>query len=137
MKIITWIFFLSFHLVSFSNKTTYKFPQGEVIEKYRLNKAGEMNGRYRAYRPNGVKIESGRYKKDMKVGTWREFYSNGITRSKTKYGKYGMKHGGYTSYHQNGNVYEKGEYRYNLKTGLWRTYNYSGELIKREVYKSY
>ena len=61
-------------------KVEERFPSGNIRERYTLLE-GKFDGKYTAYYENGKLRGEGFYKKNIMVGEWRYYYSNGNLQS--------------------------------------------------------
>jgi antitoxin component YwqK of YwqJK toxin-antitoxin module len=86
-----------------------KYPDGNIKERYMVDKKGNKNGVYTSYYQNG--------KQSLTVS-----YKNGL------------KHGPYTAWHENGNKSDEGSYLDNNRDGMFSSYSEEGRLMEQIVF---
>ncbi len=94
--------------------------QGEVTYKN-----GEMNGEYKEYNENKSIRLSGNYKNNLQNGEWKSYLENGTLESIVNY-KDGELNGLKEDYYKNGNVWIRQEFKNNDLDGVYEVYYENG-----------
>ena len=94
--------------------------QGEVIYKN-----GEMNGEYKEYNENKSIRLFGNYKNNLQDGEWKSYLEDGTLESIINY-KAGELHGIKEDYYKNGNVWTRQEFKNNDLDGVYEVYYENG-----------
>lgn len=96
--------------------------QGEVIYKN-----GEMNGEFKEYHENKNIRLSGSYKNNLQDGEWKSYLEDGTLESIINY-KDGELNGLKEDYYKNGNVWTRQEFKNNTQEGIYEVYYDNGNL---------
>jgi antitoxin component YwqK of YwqJK toxin-antitoxin module len=118
---------------------------------------GAMDGKHEELTPRGRTLIDGRYAKDQKHGTWREYSEYGVLLAEQRYKrgkldgvwkkfaggklaveatyKDGLAEGAYTEYHAGGAKAVVGQFAADKRTGTWTSYDASGSVTLTATYK--
>jgi antitoxin component YwqK of YwqJK toxin-antitoxin module len=109
----------------------------------RLDKKGLRNGRWKSYsdKSRSIYYNKGRYRHDIKVGTWRYYTAEGKLERKEKFRKRATKMS-ITYYHPNGKVQsygkaelvEEGDLLHYFWYGEWKFYTETGTYEKSKIF---
>ena len=118
-----YIFFI-FTTILLSQNEVSQFELIKFEDKYFLpNSYKPYTGEIVDYHKNGIKKNYGELFKGLRVGTWYEFYENGIVRSERKFHKLNST---YTEFYQNSNMKTFGLFVNDVKDGLWVEFDQKG-----------
>jgi antitoxin component YwqK of YwqJK toxin-antitoxin module len=114
-----------------SNMTEVKDDNGNVIEKYEVNKDNKKHGAYSAYNEAGKLTETATYNNDQLEGERKIYDANGNVEILENY-KDNTTNGPYKVYYPNGNVKFETVYTSGVLNGSAKSYTEDGKL-KEEV----
>ena len=118
-----YIFFI-FTTILLSQNEVSQFELIKFEDKYFLpNSYKPYTGEIIDYHKNGIKKHYGELFKGLRVGTWYEFYKNGVVMSERKFHKLNST---YTEFHQNSNMKTFGLFVNDVKDGLWVEFDQKG-----------
>ena len=118
-----YIFFI-FTTILLSQNEVSQFELIKFEDKYFLpNSYKPYTGEIIDYHKNGIKKNYGELFKGLRVGTWYEFYENGVLMSERKFHKLNST---YTEFHQNSNMKTFGLFVNDVKDGLWVEFDQKG-----------
>lgn len=118
-----YIFFI-FTTILLSQNEVSQFELIKFEDKYFLpNSYKPYTGEIVDYHKNGIKKNYGELFKGLRVGTWYEFYENGVVMSERKFHKLNST---YTEFHQNSNMKTFGLFVNDVKDGLWVEFDQKG-----------
>ena len=95
--------------------------------------AGDLQGAYTMFYPDGRVMESGDYDKGQKTGVWTRFSDVGVKERITTFAE-GMLQGPWTEFDSNGRISVVGSYQNDMREGKWN-YLERGVLLRSEVYR--
>lgn len=95
--------------------------------------AGELQGAYTMFYPDGRVMERGDYAKGQKSGLWTRFSDVGVKDRVATYAE-GVLQGTWTEFDSDGRTSVVGGYRNDLREGKWN-YLERGVLLRSEVYR--
>ena len=100
------------------NKIYYWF-KGGLIHNAQAGFVGELldDKFVKTYNSNQI-AEQGTFRKGLKIGLWKTWYTNGIVATTQKWCN-GLRSGTFYSYDEKGLLIEKGKFRKNEKHGIW------------------
>jgi antitoxin component YwqK of YwqJK toxin-antitoxin module len=96
---------------------------------------GMKEGLWKTYYPEGQVAEEITYRQDKKDGPWVQYFTDGKVKSKGLYVNDTIE-GQFTVFYLNGMVEISGTYLNNEKDGTWVYMKETGEMEKKEEYKS-
>lgn len=99
-----------------------------------IDTAGRKQGNWKEYYPNGVIKSKGVYLNGKRVDEWSFYFSNEKVEQKGKYDKKGKAQGPWKWYHESGNILREENYRNGLQDGLMTEYSDSGKVITKGEY---
>lgn len=124
---------LIFFLQSCGNKKVEtKNENGQIIEKFYVNKNGEKEGTFIAYYESGKIKEESNYSSGKLSGKRTLYTEKGNIEIEEIYTDNGVLHGPYKLYYPNGTLQLEKTYQDNIITGIIKVYYPSGKL-KEEV----
>ncbi|WP_300568525.1 hypothetical protein [Flavobacterium sp.] len=111
-----------------SDKVYYWF-KGGLIHNAQGGIAGELiDAKFvKMYHSNQL-AEQGFFKKGLKVGLWKTWYSNGTIETTQKWSN-GLKSGKFYHYDTNGLLIENGNFKNNKKHGVWIDYTAKDSIV--------
>ena len=128
-----YIFFI-FTTILLSQNEVSQFDLLKFEDKYFLpNSYKPYSGEIVDYHKNGIKKHYGELFKGLRVGTWYEFYENGILKSERKFHNLNST---YSEFHQNSKMKMFGLFVNDLKDGLWVEFDKKGVEILNLHYSS-
>jgi len=111
----------------------YIFRYGRIIAEGIFTDAGEKEGHWKEYFPDGKLKATGRYTKDNKNGLWKFYFNSGQLEQVGAY-KNGSPDSTWRWYFSNGKLMRE-EFFYNgLSDGLMTEYNFGGKVITQGDY---
>ena len=102
---------------------------GEIVEKYYVNKDSLRFGTYTSYGVNGSVFEESQYKNGELHGLRKIFLESGEVEIEENYDK-GVMNGPYITYYKNGEVNLEAEYIEGQMEGMVKRYFDTGELME-------
>ncbi len=93
-----------------------------------------IDGEYVVFYPNSDLKAKGEYRKGLKNGVWKSWYSNGALKEVCNWKK-GKRDGDYVVYDSLGELSISGRYSNNLKDGIFSHY-YEGVITIKETYRN-
>lgn len=115
-----------------NKKVENKFPDGGVMESYKVNKEGQKDGTYTGFYENGKVRETVMYKKGVMTGKRTIYFENGKTEIEELYGDDGRLNGPYRAYYPQGGIKVEKTYVNDEITGILKVF-YPNGAIKEEV----
>jgi hypothetical protein len=110
-----------------------KNDQGQIIEKFYLDKDSLKFGTYTSYDEEGRIFEKSQYKKGELNGLRTIFFTNGEVEIQENY-EDGVMNGVYKSFYDNGNVNLVATYNNGKMEGIVKRYYSSGELMEEVTF---
>ena len=95
--------------------------------------AGDLQGAYTMFYPDGRVMERGDYDKGQKTGVWTRFSDVGVKERIATFAE-GMLQGPWTEFDSNGRISVVGSYQNDMREGKWN-YLERGVLLRSEVYR--
>jgi antitoxin component YwqK of YwqJK toxin-antitoxin module len=95
--------------------------------------AGDLQGAYTMFYPDGRVMERGDYDKGQKTGVWTRFSDVGAKQRIATFAK-GILQGTWTEFDSNGRISVVGSYQNDMREGKWN-YLERGVLLRSEVYR--
>ena len=118
-----YIFFI-FTTILLSQNEVSQFDLLKFEDKYFLpNSYKPYNGKIIDFHKNGIKKHYGEFSKGYRVGTWYEFYENGMIKSERKFNELNST---YTEFHENSSMKTFGLFVSDIKDGLWVEFDKKG-----------
>lgn len=95
--------------------------------------AGDLQGAYTMFYPDGRVMERGDYDKGKKTGVWTRFSDVGVKERIATFAE-GMLQGTWSEFDSNGRISVVGSYQNDMREGKWN-YLERGVLLRSEVYR--
>lgn len=111
----------------------YKNGSKQSILPYSLGYPGG-SGFYQSFYKSGQIKEHGTWRKGRYVGSYMDFYENGLMKTKITFNEEGKEEGFVIRYFINGYVEEIGESINGKKQGIWANFNNTGQLVSSGKY---
>lgn len=107
------------------------YPNGQVKERYQVNKEEQKNGSYTLFYEDGKTKEESHYANGVLNGERKLYYPNGNIEIMENY-ENGVFEGIYKDYHENGKLRGETMYEQGELNGVYKSYYENGQL-KEEV----
>lgn len=143
MRLLFFIFLISFPIICFAQKDTFKIFYDEnyqIIENdtnysyYSLTWAEGAITYTNLYFKNGTLKEKIQKKKNKRHGPYFRYTKYGQTEWEGQY-KNGNKTGIWKEYHPDGSLFAKGRFQQNKAIGIWKFYHENGQLSMKQRWK--
>ena len=102
---------------------------GLVSEIRPYDAQGFMNGKFKAFFPNGALFKEGNYLNNELTGEFRTYYPNGKPKESVEM-EHDIENGAFVEYHENGQRAVDGTYRDGREHGLLRKYDSTGNVFQ-------
>lgn len=110
------------------------YVDGNLTSEGIIDTAGQKQGPWKEYYPNGVVKSKGSYLNGKRVDEWTFYFANEKTEQIGKYDKKGKAQGPWKWYYESGNILREENYRNNQQDGLMTEYSDSGKVITKGEY---
>jgi antitoxin component YwqK of YwqJK toxin-antitoxin module len=111
----------------------YVFRKGKIVEEGIITDAGEKEGNWKEYYPNGELKAIGFYQNDEKLGEWKYYYPDGQLEQIGKFTD-GQPDSVWNWYYQSGNLLREEHFFNGLPDGLLTEYSEDGKIITQGDY---
>lgn len=111
----------------------YIFRYGKIIGEGVFTDAGQKEGHWKEYFPDGKLKATGSYSKDERVGTWKFYYNTGKLEQVGAYVN-GEPDSTWKWYYSNGNIMREETFYNGLSDGLMTEWDVDGKIITQGDY---
>lgn len=115
-----------------SNSKVYN-DNGLLLSEGIVDEAGNFNGKWKDFYPDGKVRAEGQYTDSRRSGQWKYYDENGKT-EQVGYFNNGRPDGVWKWYYDNGTILREEEYFQGLRDGSFTEYSRSGEIIAQGMY---
>lgn len=118
------------------DETVEQYPNGNpyLIQTVKYKKNNRMVVYETYFYETGSVYMKGGMVAGQRDGEWVSYHPNGKLQSTGTYVN-GLREGYGPAYYENGNLLMEGNYKEGVKTGVWKYYDVTGELIETNEYK--
>ena len=130
MKFYSYLFLISFFVIACSSErfVEVKDEEGNLVERYQVDKEGTRNGVYESYN-GGRLVSKANYKEGIQSGKRVIFFDNGNPEIEENY-QNGTLEGDYKVYYDSGELMLVSKYQENTIQGQVMKYYKSGQLME-------
>lgn len=109
------------------DELTVRLIDGQFVDDLR-------DGRWSFYRPDGLKLSRGAFRRGRPTGPWNWWYPNGQQRMLGDYMD-GLRNGTWSYWYEDGTRVAEGMYLSGLREGEWRFLNAEGGTVRTEKWQ--
>jgi antitoxin component YwqK of YwqJK toxin-antitoxin module len=111
----------------------YIFKKGKIVGEGIFTDAGQKEGNWKEYYPDGKLKGIGEYSKDNRIGLWKFYFNSGQLEQVGAY-KNGVPDSLWTWYHANSTIKRTENYYNGLQDGMTVEYDSEGKIISQGEY---